>query len=354
MTYPPEILQRPFGAESRRFLIGNYLDGVASVTPDDAWKHVYRLLMWIDPTTSLAHCYESDKSQPGRHWYDRSMAFHAWLATALGTTPRALHREIDLLFKGVISIVAIVEAEAREKRRAAGLRQRGGFSPDMPDATGDPDLIDTVSALVAQHYGRAPSDAVVSEIIHAVTQDLYRENKRKNLLGEGFEDSLAQVVRRSTRADALRVHSRTLLHDLPGFREPPKNEKARAVDLAVVSAATGHRVLATVKWSVRADREEQFGIDLDTYTRMEIDGKSFDFVFLTNEFDAARLVAACRRRHGNHAMFNAVVHMNPDALAAVHGLKTRAKANDLLEHIESGRLIGLGDWIKGLEERPNT
>ncbi len=347
--YPQDLLERPFGAESRRFLIRQYLDSVGVVTPEDAWKHVYRLLMWIDPTTSLAHCYESDKSQPGRHWYDRSMAFHAWLSAALGSSPRTLHREIDILFKGVISILAVVEAEEKDKRRKNALRQRADFDADMPDATGDPDLIENISAMLAQHYGTAPSEALVSEIIDTVTQDLYRENKRKNLLGEGFEDTLASVIRECAGASSLEVHNRALLHDLPGFREPPKHEKARAVDLAVVSKTTGHRSLATVKWSVRADREEQFTIDLDTYSRMEFDGQPFSFVFLTNEFDAARLVAACRRRHGHRLMFDAVVHMNPEALVAVHSLKTRAKANDLLEHINEGRLISLGQWIRNLE-----
>ena len=38
----------------------------ADMPPIPAWKHVYRLLLWIDSTTGLAHCYESDKSQPGQ------------------------------------------------------------------------------------------------------------------------------------------------------------------------------------------------------------------------------------------------------------------------------------------------
>ena len=190
--------------------------------------------MWIDPTTSLAHCYESDKSQPGRHWYDRSMAFHAWLSASLGVSPKALHREIDVLFKGVISILAVVEAEEKKKRRKKALEQRKAFAGDIPDATGDPDLLESIAGLLTQHYGVAPSEDLVSEIVATVTQDLYRENKRKNLLGEGFEDTLAEVIRKSAGSEQFVVHNRAFLHDLPGFREPPKNEKARAVDLAVV------------------------------------------------------------------------------------------------------------------------
>src|SRR6202022_1939621 len=70
----------PFSHPSRVDLIARYF-GNRRVEPDEAWKDVYRLLLWSDPTTGLAHCYESDKAQPGRPWYARTLAFHAWLAT---------------------------------------------------------------------------------------------------------------------------------------------------------------------------------------------------------------------------------------------------------------------------------
>src|SRR5205807_337461 len=95
-------------------------------------------------------------------------------------------------------------------------------------------------------------------------------------------------------ATGLTVRARPLLHELPGFRAPPRGEKARRVDLAVV--AGDRRVLVTAKWSVRADREEQFGVDFETYARLEDSGRDFEFVLVTNEFDAARLAAACERR----------------------------------------------------------
>lgn len=348
MTFPANLLQSPFGAESRQYLLERYFETAPAFGPVDAWKHVYRLLMWIDHTTSLAHCYESDKSQPGRHWYDRSMAFHAWLSNELGVPPGDLHEELDYLFKGVIEIATVSRARTEGKRRKAAEKQRAGFSPDLPEPTGDPGLIRRVSRILADFYGSSPSEAVIAEVIAAVTWTANQENKRKNLLGEGFEDTLAEVIGRCTDRDDLTIYNRRLLHELPGFREPRKGEKARAVDLATVSNIMGSRSLATVKWSVRADREEQFTIDLDTYSRLEGEGEPFDFVFLTNEFDAARLVAACTRRHGHRLMFDAVVHMCPEALVAVHSLKPRDKAVDLLRLIEEGRLMGLGQWITTL------
>lgn len=74
---PPE--QGPFSHPSRLALIRDYF-GDRRVDPQDAWKDVYRLLLWADPTIGLAHCYESDKAQPGRPWYARTLAFHSWLA----------------------------------------------------------------------------------------------------------------------------------------------------------------------------------------------------------------------------------------------------------------------------------
>ncbi|MGH3773789.1 MAG: hypothetical protein ACRDRW_20765, partial [Pseudonocardiaceae bacterium] len=75
---PSEVIERAFGAENRARLLGEYFTTVVAssgeLTAGSAWQHVYRLLLWIDRTTNLAHCYESDKCQPGRPWYARSLA----------------------------------------------------------------------------------------------------------------------------------------------------------------------------------------------------------------------------------------------------------------------------------------
>jgi hypothetical protein len=71
-----EFVARAFGAENRARLLARYVDDHPLVTSANAWQHIYRLLLWIDRTTALAHCYESDKAQPGRAWYGRSLAFH--------------------------------------------------------------------------------------------------------------------------------------------------------------------------------------------------------------------------------------------------------------------------------------
>lgn len=86
----PDAIDRVFGAENRARLLARYFAAQEVVTPENAWQHVYRLLLWIDRTTALAHCYESDKAQPGRAWYERSLAFHDWMSKVLGVEPARL------------------------------------------------------------------------------------------------------------------------------------------------------------------------------------------------------------------------------------------------------------------------
>ena len=98
---PAATVTSAFGARNRERLINAYFReecGDAEIGPADAWTHVYRLLLWVDQTTGLGHCYESDKSQPGKRWYARSLAFHDWVSSALGTTPGELGSRIDWLF----------------------------------------------------------------------------------------------------------------------------------------------------------------------------------------------------------------------------------------------------------------
>ena len=66
-----EAIARAFGAENRARLLARYFNDAGDISIENAWQHVYRLLLWIDRTTALAHCYESDKAQPGRAWYAR-------------------------------------------------------------------------------------------------------------------------------------------------------------------------------------------------------------------------------------------------------------------------------------------
>jgi hypothetical protein len=91
-----------------------------------------------------------------------------------------------------------------------------------------------------------------------------------------------------------------------------------------VEHGTGSRTLDSCKWSVRSDREEQFASDYRSYTELESLGQDFGYVLVTNEFDPARLAAACEMRRQNALLFTSVVHVNPDGPRAAYAAPTRS------------------------------
>lgn len=319
-----------------------------SVEADGAWTHLYSLLLWIDATTGLAHCYESDKSQPGRHWYPRSLRFHKWVSEQFSVSPRALHGDIDHMFRMCVRMLLLREEAAQLKRRQKAAKQRKPYKADeMPEPGEYPELEARVLDILREHGWEEATPEAVRQVVTEVRRRLRVENSRKNLLGEGFEDAAAELIRRSpTTSGFVTVSCRSTLSDIPGFRESAANEKNRAVDIAVIHGKTEQRTLVSAKWSIRADREEQFGVDYNDYGRHEMSGKEFDFVLLTNEFDVARLVAACERRHGAHRIFSHVVHPCPAALRVVHSDSKSKKLDTLFGYLDSGRIVGFDEWLK--------
>jgi hypothetical protein len=339
-----EILARPFGAASRAELIERFFHD-RSVDVDGAWQDVYRLLLWIDRTTGLAHCYESDKAQPGRRWYARSLAFHAWVSEALRVPPSELGQHIDWLFREATERLAAAAVAQQAARAKVALAQRERWADQgFPEPGDDPELRDILERLMDPDPARRPEEAEIRHIIQELRAHFANENKRKNLLGEGFEDVLAAILGRLPGGGPASIWARRVLHEIPGFRQPPGAEKPRKVDLGLVTR-NGRRALVSAKWSVRADREEQFGVDFDTYARLEDSGEDFDFVLVTNEFDAARLLSACDRRVPGRQLFDHVVHVNPEAVLAVYADGERGAAARLPELVSSGRLMPLSQWL---------
>jgi hypothetical protein len=325
-----------------------YFAAAGPISAGTAWMHVYRLLMWIDPTTGLAHCYESDKAQPGRHWYSRSLAFHAWVSNELSVAPDDLRDQIDWLFKqGTAQFEATLPA-VLERRRAIAERQRKPYAKlGLPQPGEDPQLEETIQSALEPWLAEHLPVRALEELALKVRAYLQQENKRKNLVGEGFEDVLAAIIGRLPESGGLHVSSRRLLSEIPGFSEPAKGEKERKVDVDIVDRS-GQRSLVSAKWSVRADREEQFEADFESYARHEISGNPFDYILVTNEFDAARLVAACRRRSGITPMFKSIVHVNPAGVLAAYGSELRRSASQLPEQVATDRLISLDQWLRTL------
>ena len=335
----------PFSRPARLALIARYF-GDRRVPPHEAWKDVYRLLLWSDATTGLAHCYESDKAQPGRPWYARTLAFHRWLATELGVSARELPDELDWMFRQVIRRVAKEEAAKRNRFSARAVEQRQGYE-DMPAPGDDPELRAIIERLLPDDDALRPTDTVVREALREARTHITNENKRKNLLGRGFEDVLGAVIGRLADAEELRVGVQTRIQDIPGFRAPRTGDKDEKVDLWLLTPA-GRRVLVSAKWSVRADREKQFAGDFETYISCEERREPFDYVWITNEFDPARLRANATNLVSNRYMFDAVVHVAPDALRVVHQLdreRLPATTARLKELLDTGRIVSLGEWL---------
>ncbi|MDX1893279.1 hypothetical protein [Mycolicibacterium sp. 050158] len=355
-------VDRAFGAENRARLLDIYFLSVASepVSAESAWRHTYRLLMWIDRTIGLAHCYESDKCQPGRPWYARSLRFHQWLAGELGASARGLADEIDWLFTAAAEDLARA-ANTRAitlQERARG--QRELYARDnMPLPGEDLELEALIKDTLVSGLGEVPPMELIRLLSQRIQAYRSSENKRKNLVGEGFEDTLAVLFRRLPAIEAnYEILVRPALHELPGFNPPRGGEKTRKVDLALVQRQDRRRVLVSCKWSVRSDREEQFATDFDTYARLEASGRSFDYVLVTNEFDPARLAAACDMRRLNQAIFSDVVHVNPRGPRVVYETSVSAAAQRqnsgvtrALDYIDSGRIASLEAWLSRLGAR---
>lgn len=353
----PQSAARAFGEGNRARLLDEYFDAIDEVDPARAWQHVYRLLLWIDRTTGLAHCYESDKCQPGRPWYARSLAFHAWVAGALGVPAADLGNHIDLLFRRATADLAAAAAARRAQLAAAADAQREPYTAlRLPEPGEDPELEAIVADAFAPFLAAEPSAEALRALIERIRAHVGQENKRKNLVGEGFEDTLAALLHGTPGiGDTHEVRVRPLLHDLPGFHQPRGTEKPRQVDLAVVRRETGTRTLVSCKWSVRSDREEQFASDFRAYTELEAAGEDFAYVLITNEFDPARLASACEMRRQNAQLFSDVVHVNPTGPRAAYdapGLARRTAGGQAraIGHIESGRLISLASWVHAMRD----
>jgi len=339
----------PFSHPNRVSLIDRYFKD-RKVKPADAWKDVYRLLLWCDPTTGLAHCYESDKSQPGRPWYARTLAFHDWLGEQLDLSNDVLPDALDWMFRQVIEQVASEEAHRRGALAAKAKKQRSYYDLTMPSPGDDPELRLLVEPLLPEDPSERPKEEVIRDALQKVRTHIASENKRKNLLGRGFEDVLAGILARLDNGAPESFGPQMAIEDVPGFRSPRTGDKSEKVDLWV-GPSPQRRVLVSAKWSVRADREKQMRGDFLTYVAANSLREPFEFVWITNEFDPARLVANATNTESNRHLLDAVVHVCPEALTVVHELgqdqlpDTRARLKDLLEQ---GRIISLARWLEGL------
>lgn len=335
-----------FGANNRNRLIDTYFaaNPFPPITAETAWKHVYRLLIWTDRTTGLAHCYESDKCQPGKPWYARSLAFHDWLSREMHSEPNELAKSVDWLFMQATADLATEIVRRVARMEAAAALQLAPYSGrSFPKPGEDGELIAIVKEVLGSHLVGEVPEQEWQMLVQRIRQYLATENKRKNLVGEGFEDVIAHVLQRTLKNGTVDVRTRPILQDLPGFSRTRQGDKPNKVDVAILRPDA--RTLVTAKWSVRADREKQFTTDFGDYVAAESAGQPFQYVFVTNEFDPARLTRACDKLAVNAPMFSQVVHISTDALIAAYGAAPEPTMQKVLQHISESRLISLQKWI---------
>lgn len=340
-----EPIERAFGQHNRERLIAEFLDA----SNDTPWQAVYKLLLWVDASIGLARCYESDKCQPGKPWHPRALRFHEWLTSEFGVDPGQLVEHLDWLFRRVAQDYARVLVQEHQARRARADAQRAPYAGrGFPEPGDDPEIEAIVREVLGEHLNGEPSRDQWRSLTLRIRDLIGAENKRKNIVGEGFEDVLTAVIRRTSPDAALDVQARRLLYTIPGFTNRIEGTKPPKVDVAIVRRSDGKRILVTAKWSTRADREEQFGADFAKYIQARSQNAPFDYVLVTNEFDPARLKRACELNAGNNWMFSNVVHICPGALRAVYGAQASPTMRQVLSYIDDGRIVGLDRWLARL------
>ena len=338
-------LKAPFGAANRQRLIRELL--VSSAEPP--WLRIYRLLLWADTTTGLAHCYESDKCQPGKPWHPRSLRFHAWLAKQMNASPRDLVDGLDWLFRRTAQDYARYSVQQFQGLLRRAQAQRAPYANlAFPEPGEDPAIVSIIKEVLGSRLSAEPSPDEWRSITQRIRDLIAVENKRKNLVGEGFEDVLCAIAQNMDPAGVLDTRARCVLSSIPGFANSRVGDKPIKVDLALVRRRDEHRTLVTAKWSIRADREQQFAAEFASYVRAKSDIRPFDYVLLTNEFDPARLVRACESSAGNAPMFSQVVHISPMALHAVYGASPEPTMQKVLAFVNTGRIAGVDDWFAQL------
>lgn len=342
----------PFGKESRVKILTEHF-AATTVTTATAWQFVYRELLWIDGSTGLAHLYESDKAQPGRSkWFDRTILFTDLLCAGLGgITREELKAQIDRLFRACLETLIKSKSETSD---AAELRE--AWTSDEPELTDartesyvpDAELVVEFAQLLVQRTLMAEPEAesFARELVSKARYFFTVERKRQNVLGEGFEDLLQLLVLHLARVPSERVIIRKRADTLPGFHGSTTRDRIEAPDMAVVGNARTD-LLASIKWSLRHDRQKQLSDELDCYVDLLSQRQFPRYILVTNEYDPGRLVNADGlARRGQKV--DCIYHINLDLLLKV--LADHPKAADLKPLIKSGRLRSVEDFLNDLQK----
>lgn len=332
-------LESPFGKKTRLRILQEYFSAAGPVTAANAWEHVYHLLLWIDERTRLAHIYDSNHMQPGGNFYSRAVRFTSELCARWHIPQEQLGEHVDFLFKGCVR--ELEKQEGVQTAVSQPLLAELVAQEDAEEAGAELDeseLVDEIAALLARTgLAAAQVSSLAREIAQRAKTFYTIGNKRKNALGEGFEDVVEHLLQSVARIPAARLRVRTKISELPGFKRAApvaarggKSERLPKPDIAIVDDKVTYAII-TAKWSMRQDRETQFAREYDAYIKNKVQTTELRFFLLTNEFDVARLdnVARAQPDTGGY-LFHTVYHMNPE----------------LLEETQADRIAAVGGWIR--------
>ena len=194
-----------------------------------------------------------------------------FLAVKIAKELNAIAEQIDWLFREAVKDLATRLVTSRSA--AYELQRLPHADRAFPEPGEDPELAAIIREALRDWMNPETPVQVTADLTRRIHAHLSQENKRKNLVGEGFEDVIAAILGRLSFTTPTQVRTRVALHELPGFHRPAPNEKIKKADLGLISGT--FRTLVTAKWSVRADREEQFMSDFQTYERLESAGEDF-------------------------------------------------------------------------------
>ena len=329
----------PFGQATRMRVLEEYFAQAGAVDETNAWEHVYRCLLWMNLGAGLAHIYDSNHMQPDGVFHSRAVQFTDLLCARWDITRRQLAGKIDFLFKGCV---------AELKQRVA--KVEGGLDEET-----ESELISAIEAVLRSEGIGEPTALAVARRIEGLSRDFFTiGNKRKNALGEGFEDLLWILLQRASGISSAKIRLRTPVSKMPGFRRAAplqrggRRKREPHPDIAIVEGDITH-VITTAKWSMRQDRETQFQSEYSSFQMNKVQSTELTYVLITNEFDIARLKNVASAMPGGEGgyIFHTIYHICLPLLRQTHGNRFR----EIEPWVGTGKLRSLSDFLVEMRGR---
>ena len=320
-------------------VLEDYFAGAGEVTETNAWEHVYRCLLWMNVGAGLAHIYDSNHMQSGGVFHARAVRFTELLCKRWKISQKDLPARIDILFKGCM----------------AELKRRNEETGEIDSET-ESELISDIQAQLRNEGIKYDRSLALARKIELLSRDFFTGgNRRKNALGEGFEDLLLILWQRVSHISLAKLPLRTPVSGLPGFRRAaPRNKgdprkREPHPDIAIVEGEITH-VIATAKWSMRQDRETQFQSEYNSFQMNKTQTTELTYALITNEFDIARLKNVVNAEPGRDRggyIFHNVYHICLPLLRETHGERFK----EIEPWVGTGKLRSLDNFLVEMRGR---